>query len=401
MLRVGVVLLWIAAAMPPARAQYEVAADHPSPLSLRALVEVRVADHGKVPSWRDRGAGKARYGGRRTSRGFDRVVRLEVAQLALELGGTLPLDIIPRVQINWDSDLEGDGDWPLLIEAYLRRQWGDWDGGWGIQAGVMNIPFSLEHEGPAWTPLYTLTPSALNTWLWEEIRSVGLEADWWRLLPRGFRVGFLAGTGFGPDQLGRLLALRGWVLSDFLSGLNSELPLLDVPGESVSVFDEMDHRPLVYGWATVAEPGGRAELKAGYFDHLGNQDRAGVWETRFGTVGAVLHPIGRVDLVVQYLTGEALRPGNDSRFDTVYALVSVHHRGHRISIRYDDFQIDDLDGPPSTEEDGNAITIAYLFELGLHHRFGVEYMWIDSNRARSFPGDPADDGWQLSYRFRY
>ena len=33
----------------------------------------------------------------------------------------------------------------------------------------MNVPFSLENSGPAWTPEYTISASALNSWLWEDI----------------------------------------------------------------------------------------------------------------------------------------------------------------------------------------------------------------------------------------
>lgn len=74
---------------------------------------------------------------------------------------------------------------------------------------MMNAPFSLEHTGPAVTPLSTFTPSALNTWVWEEGRIVGAAVDWWRSLSNGMRFSLLVGSGFGPDQMGRLLAARG------------------------------------------------------------------------------------------------------------------------------------------------------------------------------------------------
>jgi len=71
---------------------------------------------------------------------------------------------VAKAQLNWEPDSYREGH-PSLIEAYFRKEWGEWEKGWGLQTGVLNPPFSLEHTGPAWTPLYTLTPSALGTWL--------------------------------------------------------------------------------------------------------------------------------------------------------------------------------------------------------------------------------------------
>jgi len=157
---------------PYAHGQGEFEVERERPFWLRGLLDVRVARGGKVPSWTDRGLGKARYGGRSTVQGFERVTRIALSQLTLEVGGTLPWGIVPHAQLSWETDIDDD-DRPLLVEAYLRKEWGEWEKGWGVQTGVMNIPFSLEHTGPAVTPQYTLTPSALNTWLWERCGSSG------------------------------------------------------------------------------------------------------------------------------------------------------------------------------------------------------------------------------------
>ena len=86
------------------------------------------------------------------------MTHIVLSQLALELGATLPWEIEGHAQLNLETLDDDDYDRPpLLIEAYLRKEWGGWGKGWGLQAGVMNVPFSLEHTGPAWTPQYTLT----------------------------------------------------------------------------------------------------------------------------------------------------------------------------------------------------------------------------------------------------
>lgn len=389
----------LGAALPPAWGQYEV--EQEKPFWIRGLLDVRIAQGGRAPSWTDRGPGKTRYGGKSTSLGFERVTRVALSQLAIEVGGTLPWGVRAQAQLNWDTDINGDAR-PSLIEAFLRKEWGEWENGWGFQTGVMNVPFSLEHVGPAWTPKYTLSASALNSWIWEEIRLVGVEGEWWQVTQAGIRLGLLTGAGFGPDQLGRLLALRGWALGDVLSGVNSDLPL-PARGVQTDIFYEEDYRPAVYTWLTISDERERGALRIGYFDNLGDQATTGIWETRFGTVGAILHPLARMDLLVQYLEGVARvrSPSNDSSLRAFYVLLSYHYKGHRLSVRYDDFRVHDLDGSPSTRERGDGVTLAYLFEFGLHHRIGFEYIWLHSHRPTSMPPDPSQDGWQLSYRFRY
>ena len=396
-----VLLLWGGVLPSLSWGQYDV--EEKWPVWVRGLVDVRIARSGRASSWTDQGIGigKSRYGGTGSPLGGDRSTRLALSQLSVELGATLPWGISARAQLNAETDLGVDR--PLLIEAILRKEWGASAKGWGLQAGVMNNPFSLEHVGPAWTPQYTLTPSALNTWLWEEVHLVGLEGEWWQTTSSGLRFGVLAGAGFGPDQMARLLAPRGWVLSDYQSGINSDLPHTPRGTDDTSVFDERDHRPAIYTRLSISDTHNRGELSLGYFDNLGDQRTQGVWHTRFGTVGAVLHPLANVDLLAQYLGGSAQsRASNcDILLHAFYVLLSVHYREHRLSARYDNFRTDDTDGPPSYREHGDAVTLAYLFEFGLSHRVGFEYMFLHSHRAQPIRSDPSDGGWQLSYRFRY
>ena len=107
--------------------------------------------------------------------------------------------------------------------------------------------------------------------------------------------------------------------------------------------------------------------------------------------------------MVQYLRGKALvrATSNDSSLRAFYALLSHHYKGHRFTVRYDEFRVNDLDGGNSTRESGDGVTVAYLYEWGLRHRLGVEYIWLNSDRPLSAVPEPSQDGWQLSYRFRY
>lgn len=370
-------------------------------LKLRALLDVRVGRPGRATAWTERGPGKTRFGGKLVGDTFRHVTDVDLAQLAVELSADLPEGFVARAQLNLET--AADIEWrPLLVDAYVRREWGDSASGWALQAGVTNLPFSLEHAGPAWTPVYTLTPSAVGTWTWEEGRITGVEAEGWQYGPWGVRLDLLGGFGFGSDQAGILLAQRGWVLSDYMTGVNASLPL-PAEGASTSVFDERDLRPAVYFMLAANDPWDMGSLRLGYFDNLGDTSIAGVWRTRFGSVGVDLHPLPHIDLLAEFLEGETERAGlaDDSRFRSGYVLVSAHLGGHRVTFRYDNFRVKDLDGPPDTQEHGDAMTFAYLFEFALNHRIGFEYVLLDSDHPALFAGNPPDDGWQLSYRYRF
>jgi hypothetical protein len=382
---------------------YEVERDHP--VWVRAMVDVRLVRAGPAPSWTDAGAGKLRYGGKVVDdngmQRFERVTRAVLSQLAIELGATLPGDIRAQAQVNLQPDL-ADGAEPWIIEALLRREWGSAENGWGLQGGVMNLPFSLEHVGPAWSPEYTLTASALNSWLWEDASLAGIEGEWWHETRSGLRIGALAGAGFGPDRMARLLALRGWAMGDGLSGINADVALPNRT-ERQKVFFERDDRPALYTWLTVSDPQEIASLKLGYFDNQGDQGVNGVWRTKFSIVGLELHPHPHFDVLAQYLdgTGRVATPNNDSGLRAYYGLISWHGNRQRVSVRYDSFRIRDLDGEPNTRDNGDGVTVSWQLQWKLRHRVAFEHIWLNSRRPASGVPDPTPDGWQLSYRFRY
>jgi hypothetical protein len=382
----------------PARSQYDV--EEPERAWVRFLLDLRIARGPAAPSWTDGGPGKTRFGGRATDSGFRRATRFETGQLAIQAGAALPWELRADLQLNVQRDIAGDYS-PWIVEALLRREW-DGDGsGFGVQAGVMTPPFALERTGPAWTPERTLTPSALESWIWEEHGLAGVEAEWWKDTPGGLRLGLLAGAGFGPDFFGKLLALRGWAMGDHLGGVGGDLPLPD--GSRMEPFDEQDDRPALYTLLTLGDAGERATLKLGAFDNRGDEGEPGVWHTRLVTAGAIFHPHPSVDVVAQYLDGRARvrDTTNDSDLRAWYGLVSWRHRDQLFTLRYDDFRVEDVDGGNPTGEEGDALTAAWLFHWGLRHRIGVEHVWLDSRRPEDAAHPLSSDGWQLSYRFRY
>ncbi|MFL6579014.1 MAG: hypothetical protein ACJ8MR_20485 [Povalibacter sp.] len=400
MLRLASLLMVIGCALSPMRAHAQYEVDEDKSVWIRALLDVRAVYAGPLTSWVDGGTGRTRYGGKSSAGHFEHDSDLVLSQLDLQFGANLPWGIRAQAQANVQPDI-ADTYEPWLVEAFLRKEWAREAHGWGLQVGLMNNPFSLEHTGPAWTPEYTLSASALNSWLWEELPVGGLEAEWFREPQEGLKISIIAGAGYGPDQLGRLLALRGWTMGDGLSGVNTELPLPN--GTRTDIFDEMDHRAAAYTSVTVSDTEGRGAIKLGYFDNFGDQATAGVWHTRLANIGTTFSPLPKLDVIVQYLRGKALirDKTNDSSLRAFYAMLSAHHQRHRVSVRYDEFRISDLDGGNLTAEHGDAITFGYAYEWGLRQRVAVEYIRLDSVREARPQPEPIQDSVQLSYRFRY
>ena len=187
-----------------------------------------------------------------------------------------------------------------------------------------------------------------------------------------------------------------------MTGINSA-QLMPATGQEAQVFFERDCRPALWAGVSASDPSQIAELRLGYFDNLGDLAVDGVWQTRFGEAGVAVKPLAGLEIIMQGMVGNAAtRAKNlESRFSTWYPLVSYRYRGHRLSVRYDNFQVTDVDGPPSTSESGYAVTFAYLFEFWLRHRVGFEYIYVDSERPGADPSHMSQRGWQLSYRFRY
>src|SRR5262245_41329056 len=85
------------------------------PLTLRGLLDTRIVHGSRDLGWTDRGPGKSRYGGNPNGDGPSRDTRLVLSHLALEIGGTLPYGIVPRAQIELETDADSSTR-PLLIE---------------------------------------------------------------------------------------------------------------------------------------------------------------------------------------------------------------------------------------------------------------------------------------------
>jgi hypothetical protein len=297
-----------------------------------------------------------------------------------------------------------------------------------VRAGLFFPPTSRENVDPLWQSPYTLTLSALNTWIGEEVRLAGLEATVELATGAEDHLDLGGAVLVGNDPAGALLAWRGWALGDRLTGGGEVVPLPPLPtlapgaafgdqrSDGTRPVDELDGRAGWHARARWSRPG-RALLQVAFTDN--RADRAlyrgqYAWRTRFGQAGAEL-TFGGAALVVEAMLGDTgmgpAVPGGprvDVRFQAGYALFSwaSASRTWRLSARYDRFDNDDRDGTAEPNgESGWAFTVAAFWRPRKALRLGVEYLDLRADRpAAAFSGaSPVTDARraQLELRFRF
>src|SRR5690242_7408845 len=96
------------------------------------------------------------------------------------------------------------------------------------RAGLMWPPVSLENEGADWHVRDSITPSAINSWIGEEVRPVAAEATVGMDVGRS-HVRATVALMAANDTAGTLLTFRGWALHDrtTLAFLKQPLPPID------------------------------------------------------------------------------------------------------------------------------------------------------------------------------
>ncbi len=287
---------------------------------------------------------------------------------------------------------------------------------WRARVGAFFLPVSLENRGIGWTDVYSITPSAVNTWLGEEFRTIGaeLEARW-----LGASSGYLGdvalvAAAYGwNDPAGELLAQRGFALTDRPSTLFG-----DLGKPPISFYHEIDRKPGYYGGLTWRHHD-LLEVRALRYDNRGDPGSTNAsgdyaWRTRFSSLGARLEPSAHWTFIAQYLEGNtavgADSSGEDQfymNFHAYYALASFEWARERLTVRYDDFHTDQLSGfygPPSNDT-GHSWTFAAWHEFGDHWQLIAE--WIRA--TSSFPprlelGESAqqvESQFQLAARYRF
>jgi hypothetical protein len=369
----------------------------------QGFVELRgVATSVDDASWTDGGLGKTRFGD---------------GDGPLSAGGALSLSWQASESVLAVVDLQANPQTsPELgvLSAYVRwRPVSTSNWRWSLRAGAFFPPVSMENDGVGWTSRWTLTPSAINSWVGEELRTIGAEA---RLEHRSESHGTIEG-GISlferNDPAGDLIAGRGWALGDITSPLNATVrePDANNGGQPIAYkpFVENDGR---LGWLADFQwtsPGG-ARLRALHYDNRADpnseSDQAGrevySWRTRFDSLGAQL-PRGQWVFVSQWMQGDTtIEPVPGLSFETGFRswfLLAARDTGKwRPALRYDRFRIRNVPEFPDNpyDEDGEAWTLALNWRPREWLRVTAEWLRVDSTRGqRLFEGLAARQREQL------
>lgn len=358
-------------------------------VEIEGYLDFRAAAVADETSWLDGGLGKTRFGG-----DDDAISGGATLTAAFQLTPAL----LATATAQYQPELSPAVD---LLEAYVRyRPVSITPWRWSVKAGAFFPPISLEHDGVGWSTTRTLTPSAINSWVGEELRTFGLEAH---VEHRG-RHGTLdakAAMFFKNDPAGELLASRGWAMGDIAPGIDGSLRQPDVyaPVARAPVpmrfrpFVEMDDKPGFYaalGW----QPSSQRRVTALYYDNRAELDEsvryAGrnvrAWRTYFWSLGAEQR-FGEWALFAQAMHGSTLFepvPGRirDTDFNAGYLMLAREHGTWQPALRFDLFQASQQpasSGPPP-DEHGNAITLALNWRPHERLRMTGELLRIDSDR---------------------
>jgi hypothetical protein len=267
-----------------------------------------------------------------------------------------------------------------LTEAYLQFRPYPFAGyRFRLKAGAFYAPISLENRAAGWESPYTLSFSAINTWLGEELRTIGLEGqvDWLGTRTgRGFDVALTGGIFGWNDPAGTVVATRGFALSDRQTTLFGRVGASNSsPLKPIELFHEIDGRPGYYA-GVEGRYFDRLVVRALHYDNHADPEAFDssidnfAWETHFNSVGLRAESGNGWTAIVQWMAGETyVEPhGTDMRwpFRARFALVSRQMHNHRLSIRYDSFAVDSPSQDGDGAQHGHAWTAAYVFEPDTH-----------------------------------
>jgi hypothetical protein len=374
-------------------------------LTISGYVDLRGVAPTSQASWMQGGLGKFRYGGKQYG-GAEGVLQ---AELKLD-------DVLHAVTV-----LRAEPQTPGVVDAletYLRYDdAGANDLSWSVKAGAFFPTISLENDDIGWASPYTLTPSAINSWIGDELRTIGSEGTlrWKNDLGTLSLIGAVLCCN---DEAGTLMADHGWTMEDRPTGLFERVRL---PAQTQKLFfqpqyartgefDELDGSPGWYAGATWQMPD-IGKISVIRYDNQGDPYAKSLrdtgWDTRFWSVAARTN-VGPLVLIAQGMRGQTIVAGPGfvahTKFQSAFALASYDMGDWRFSVREDLFATRRAGAISNIwSEDGDATTgaISWTGQDGL--RITAELIRMSSRRGEYVPAGlglhRTDKQFQLDARY--
>jgi hypothetical protein len=395
-------------------------AEEPSRHDLAVGFDYSYVNVSGYDSWTQGSVGKLRHDedGLVMSRAF---IDLE-SRLTDTLDATVVLEI-------YDDDLGSTFD---FTEAYLEwRPVPRSANRYRLKVGSFYPRISLENVGRGWSSPYTLSASAINTWVAEELRSVGAELSYSRKpmsLGGAHEFSVNAAAFWHNDPAGSLLAWKGWSVHDRQTRYSDKLPLPPLPqiqpggmfaaqDPYVEPLREIDNRAGYYlnaEWRYAK----RFLVRAMHYDN--RADPVSIisgqygWTTEFDHIGLQVNLPGDVGLLAQWMSGSTVMGPVmngahvvDVEYDSYYLLLTKPFGKHRASVRYDNFDMTQNDSTPedNNPEYGLAWTATYQYSFSDNFGLAAEWLSIKTHRcAHVYYGlDPTvtERQFQLTAKLRF
>ena len=364
-------------------------------VDVTGLLDLRLFATDTQQSWMGAGLDKARF-----DAGLG---RLRLGGAFLKVDGDVSDSVSGTLVLSAQDDRKGMLDvneafvsWnPVPTSAWKSR----------VRAGAFFPVTSIEFDygSISWTPRDTISSSAINSWIGEELRTVGLE---YRLHHNGRQVGSKHDFGFtaavfgANDPAGSLLAWRGWSVSDRITGVKEAIPLANLPvfaptgaiasqTHSINEFRELDQR-LGFYWGADYAYAGQFEAAVMRYDNRGDPmviaSGQYAWLTRFNHVSARLKQLGPWALSMQALQGDTLMgPGAVYLDFSAWFLLASRPLGPgTLALRYDKFdakeRATDIVPIDPNSEDGQSLAMAYHWKISPKVSLVSEFLTVQSDR---------------------
>ena len=382
-----------------------------APENVGAWVDVRAYSADGEQGWRDGGFGKLRYGDQSG---------VELAQAAFNWKPRLADTVTGYVLAQYTpGGLTQFG----VSEAFIKwKPVPTSDLHYTVRLGQMFPPVSMEHDGAGWSVSRTMTPSAINSWIGEEVLVDGLEVSASTHVA-GQGLGLTAAIFTGNDTAGTILSWRGWALHDIASDRDTRLPLpsgttqgyaqlfgayQDPYTEPTAETDGHVGHYLRFDWRPPAPVAFNVEYYANNGDPASIRHAQWGWDTKFWNAGLQAQLSAHDELLAQATTGSTRMGWNlgdgtwaiDTHYESAYVLLS--HKltaGARLTGRIDYFAVKDrsMRDVDDNGDKGYSATVAYMLPLTGHLDLAVEGLEIASDHpARVTHGiDPHQSQSQL------
>jgi hypothetical protein len=375
-------------------------------------VDVRAVASDGEPSALDGGMGALRFGSDQQG------LRLGLLRLGYraDLADLVHFDV---EAVSYDDHAKNLID---LTEAYAEVRPLPFHG-WRsrLKLGAFYPDISLEDRLAGWRSPYTLSNSAINSWVGEELRTIGAQynLDWLgRHTGHDFDVGASAAVFSFNEPAGTVLVVQGWNITDRQSTLFSPFGAVrQTPVPPTTEFYDGFDRAAGIDFGVNANYRGWLELRALHYDNRANPNSYSenlwqyAWHTKFDSAGVRLTPTDSLTFIAQYMNGTtAVGPGpvlSVFNFSSQFGLVSYQHGAERFSARFDRF---DLNQPVASDDDygiddGHAWTLAYQHQFDRHWNAVLEEVLVVSdNNSRFYIGLPScarESQLQLAVRYEH